>query len=35
VCFQRAALKAHNEFRARHRGGRPLVADPAASAYIQ
>jgi hypothetical protein len=34
VCFQRAALKAHNQKRARHRGGRPLAADPAASNHI-
>lgn len=35
VCFQKAALQAHNEYRARHRGGRPLAPDRAASAYIQ
>ena len=35
VCFQAAALKAHNEKRARHRNGRPLAADPAASNHIQ
>ena len=35
VCFQRAALRAHNEKRARHRGGRPLAADAAASNHIQ
>jgi len=35
VCFQRAAIKAHNEKRARHKGGTPLTADPAASNYIQ
>lgn len=34
VCFQRAALRAHNEKRARHRGGRPLAAHPAASRHI-
>jgi hypothetical protein len=35
VCFQAAALKAHNEKRARHKKGRPLAADPAASNHIQ
>lgn len=34
VCFQRAALRAHNEKRARHRGGRPLQPHPAASRHI-
>ena len=34
VCFQRAALRAHNEKRARHRGGRPLQAYPAASRHL-
>lgn len=34
VCFQRAALKAHNEKRTRHKGGTPLKHDNAASNYI-
>jgi hypothetical protein len=35
LCYVEMALKAHNEKRARHRGGKPLVADLAASKYIQ
>lgn len=35
LCYVELALQAHNEKRARHRGGRPLVADLAASKHIQ
>jgi len=35
TCYVEMALKAHNEKRARHRGGRPLEADAAASKAIQ
>jgi hypothetical protein len=35
TCYLELALQAHNEKRARHRGGRPLEADLAASKHIQ
>jgi hypothetical protein len=35
TCYVEMALRAHNEKRAKHRGGRPLQADDAASAVIQ
>lgn len=35
TCYLELALQAHNEKRARHRGGRPLAQDTAASKYIQ
>jgi hypothetical protein len=34
VCFQSAALRAHNDKRARHRGGSPLLPYNEASKYL-